>query len=180
VSKPDRNGISARLWRLPRELLLALINATAVLVIVAAILALVVLGRISNFAGNVASTMTEAALSKIDLPSRDVLANLRNLTDEVRSVGNALRDIRTRENPVLQAEIAKLREGLTALTASVDRLTSVKTILTDEAIGRLGRSVSDALTTMRGCVSGVGHGGDTSRGGLGLAGGDTGNDAVDR
>ena len=54
--------------------------------IVAAILALVAIVRIDNFAGNVVATMTEAALSKIDLPSKDVLANLRNLTEEVRAL----------------------------------------------------------------------------------------------
>ena len=86
MSEPDRNRISAKLWRLPGELLLALINATAILVIVAAILALVAIMRIDNFAGNVVATMTEAALSKIDLPSKDVLANLRNLTEEVRAL----------------------------------------------------------------------------------------------
>jgi hypothetical protein len=57
-----------------------------ILVIVAAILALVAIVRIDNFAGNVVATMTEAALSKIDLPSKDVLANLRNLTEEVRAL----------------------------------------------------------------------------------------------
>jgi hypothetical protein len=38
MAEPDRNGISARLWRLPGQLLLALINATSILVIAAAIL----------------------------------------------------------------------------------------------------------------------------------------------
>jgi hypothetical protein len=33
MTEPDGNGISARLWRLPGQLLLALINATAILVI---------------------------------------------------------------------------------------------------------------------------------------------------
>jgi hypothetical protein len=36
MAEPDGNRISARLWRLPAQLLLALINATAILVIVAA------------------------------------------------------------------------------------------------------------------------------------------------
>ena len=38
--EPDGSGISARLWRLPGQLLLALINATAIPAIVAAIVAL--------------------------------------------------------------------------------------------------------------------------------------------
>ena len=79
MTEPDRNGISARLWRLPGQLLLALINATAILVIVAAIFALVAIARIDHFAENVVATMTEAVLSKVDLPPKDVLANLRNL-----------------------------------------------------------------------------------------------------
>jgi len=96
LSEPDRNRIAVKLWQIPGRLLLALIDATAVLVIIAAILALVAIARIDNFAGNVVATMTEAALSKIDLPSRDVLANLRTLTEEVRALGNELREIRAR------------------------------------------------------------------------------------
>jgi hypothetical protein len=46
---------------------------------------------------------------------------------------------------------------LTALDANVDRLTSARTFLTDEAIGRLGRSVADTLTKLRGCASNVGE-----------------------
>jgi plasmid maintenance system antidote protein VapI len=157
LSKPHRNEIYARLRRLPVDFLLALINATAILVIVAAILALVVMVRIDNLAGRVVTTMTEAVLSKIDLPSKNVLANLRNLTEEVRTLGNTLRDIKVRENPAIQIEIARLKEALTVLNASVDRLVNTRTILTDEAIGQLGRAVTDTLTQMRGCTSKVGQ-----------------------
>ena len=157
MSKPHRNEISARLRRLPVDFLLALINATTLLVIVAAILALVVMVRIDNFAGRMATTMTEAVLSKIDLPSKNVLANLRNLTEEVRTLGNTLRDIKVGDNPVVQVEIARLKEALTALTVSIDRFANARTILTDEAIAQLGRAVTDTLTQMRGCTSKVGQ-----------------------
>jgi len=157
LSKPHRNEIYARQRRLPVDFLLALINATAILVIVAAILALVVMVRIDNLAGRVVTTMTDAVLSKIDLPSKNVLANLRNLTEEVRTLGNTLRDIKVGENPVIKSEIARLKEALTALNASVDRLANARTILTDEAIGQLGRAVTDTLTQMRGCTSKVGQ-----------------------
>ena len=157
MSEPDRNEISVRLRRLPVDFLLALINATAILVIVAAILALVAIVRIDNFAGKVVTTMTEAVLAKIDLPSKDVLANLRNLTEEVRTLGSTLREIKVGENPAVQFEIARLKEALTALNVSVDRLANTRTILTDEAIGQLGRAVTDTLTKMRGCASNVGQ-----------------------
>ena len=157
MSESDRNEIYARLRRLPVDFLLALTNATAILVIVAAILSLVVMVHIDSLAGRVVTTMTEAVLSKIDLPSKNVLTNLRNLTEEVRTLGNTLRDIKVGDNPVVQVEIARLKEALTALTVSIDRLANARTILTDEAIAQLGRAVTDTLTQMRGCTSKVGQ-----------------------
>jgi hypothetical protein len=153
MAEPDSSGISARLLRLPGQLLLALINATAILVIVAAIVALVAVARINHFAENIVATMTEAVLSKIDLPQKDTLANIRNLTAEVRTLGNTLREIKTGEHPALQPELAQLKQALTVLNVSVDRLGSARSILTDEAIGQLGRTVTDALTKLRDCSS---------------------------
>jgi hypothetical protein len=155
MAEPDGRGISARLWRLPGQLLLALINATAILVIVAAIVALVAIAQINRFAENVVATMTEAVLSKVDLPQKDVLANIRNLTAEVSTLGNTLREIKAGEHPALQPELAQLKEALTVLNVSVERLGSARSILTDEAIAQLGRTVTDALTKLRDCSSGA-------------------------
>ena len=156
MTERDHNGISARLWRLPGQLLLALINATAILVIVAAILALVTVARINHFAGNIVATMTEAVLSKVDLPSKDVLANIRELTGEVRALGNSLREIRSGENPVLQSEIVRLKDSLAALSTSVDRLRSSRSILTDEVAARFGETITQTLMNLRDCRPGVG------------------------
>jgi len=153
MAELDGSGISARLWRLPKQFLLALINATAILVIAAAIVALIAIARINHFAENIVTTMTEAVLAKVDLPQKDVLANLRDLTAEVRTLGNTLREIKTGEHPALQPELARLKEALTVLNVSVDRLGSARSILTDEAIGKLGRTVTDALTKLRDCSS---------------------------
>ena len=153
MAEPGGTAISARLWRLPGQLLLALINATAILVIVAAILALVAMARIEHFVGNTAATMTEAVLSKVDLPSRDVLANIRGLTGEVRALRVALGEIKAGENTVLQSEVARLREALTVLTASVDRLGSARSMLTDQAVTRLGGTITEALMRFRDCSS---------------------------
>ena len=157
MTEPDRNGITARLWKLPGQLLLALINATAILVIVAAILALVAIARIDHFAENVVATMTEAVLSKVDLPAKDVLANLRKLTAEVRALRDAVGGFKTGENPALQIEIAQLKEKLSVLNISVERLRSTRSILTDEAIAQLGRTATDALMKLRDCSSSVGQ-----------------------
>ena len=63
-SRAQSEAIFAKLRRLPMQVLLALINATAVLLIIAAILALVVMNRVNDFGENLAETMTEAVLSK--------------------------------------------------------------------------------------------------------------------
>ena len=64
---------------------------------------------------------------------------------------------KSRCEKTVQIEIARLKEALTALNVSVDRLTNTRTIFTDEAIGQLGRAIIDTLTKMRGCTSNVGQ-----------------------
>ena len=149
--------LSARLRRLPAQLLLALLNATAILVIIAAIVALVALAQINRIAENLVATMTEAVLSKVDLPNRDVLANIRNLTTEVSALGNTLREIKAGEHPALQSELAQLKDALTALQGSVDRLGSARSILTDKAIGEMGQTFAGALTKLRDCSASTRH-----------------------
>ena len=135
-------------------MLLAMINATAILVILAATLALLATARIHHFTENAVTTITEAVLSKLDLPPKDVLANLRSLTTEVRTVGNSLREIKAGENLALQSDIAQLKESLVTLKLSLDRLGSARSaIFSDETIGQLGRTVTDALTRLRDCSS---------------------------
>jgi len=151
MAELSHHGISARLWRLPGQLLLALINATAILVIVSAILALVTIARVEHFAGNVVEKMTDAVLSKIDLPSKGVLTNIGELSEEVRVLGNALQDIRERENPVLQLEIARLKDSLNTLRTSIDRLRSSRSIVTDAVAARFGETITQALMKLRDC-----------------------------
>ena len=159
MAEPDHHGISARLRRVPGQLLLALINATAIPTIAAAILALVAISRIEQFTGNIVATMTDAALSRVDLPSKDVLANIRELTGEVRALGNVLREVKAGESPVLQSEITQLKESLTALSTSADRLRSSRSILTDEVAARFGSTIAETVRKLRDCSSHVGPNG---------------------
>ena len=104
MAEPDGNGISARLWRLPGQLLLALINATAILVIVAAIVALVAIARINHFAENITANDDRGRAVESRPARKSVLANIQNLTAEVRTLGNTLREIKDGERPALQPE----------------------------------------------------------------------------
>jgi hypothetical protein len=99
--------------------------------------------------------MTGAVLSKVDLPSKEVLADLRNLAAEVRGAGNAIAQIKAGESSAFQLEIAKLKESLNVLRINVDRLGRARSMLTNEAIAQLGRRVGDTLISLRECRSGV-------------------------
>jgi hypothetical protein len=115
------------------------------------------MARIDHFAGNLVATMTEAVLSRVNLPSRGVLANLQTLTAEVRTLRNAVAEIRAGENSLLRSEIARLNETLTAVTVSIDRLGKARSMLTDQAIGQLAHAGTDALMKLRGCSLGGGQ-----------------------
>src|SRR3954451_3724588 len=120
MSEPVAPRASARLRRVPGQLVLALINATAILVIAAAILALVAMARIDHLAGRVAATMTDAVLAKAGGLPREVLADLPRLRAELQRFGYALRERKLGENAAVQAEAAQLREALAAARARLD------------------------------------------------------------
>ena len=65
-------GLVARLKRLPAQLLLALVNATALLVITACILLVVVLNRVDHAAETIAGKVTDATISRLDMSPADV------------------------------------------------------------------------------------------------------------
>ena len=74
-----------------------------------------------------------------------MLTNVRNLAAEIRTLDNSLPDGREKDDPVPRSEVARLKEVLSTLSTSINRLTSARTVLTDEAIGQLARSASDTL-----------------------------------
>jgi hypothetical protein len=157
MPEPDRNGIAARLRRLPFQLLLALVNATALLAIAAAVLVLVATVRIEQFVGNVAGTMTEAVLSKVDLPSKNVLANLQKLSAEVHALRSTLGEIKSGEQPLLRSEIERLKDAAVTLNANIDRLASARSAFTEEAIMRLGQAITGVLMRWRSCAPDAGR-----------------------
>jgi hypothetical protein len=90
LPEPHDRRLSTRLRRLPGQLLLALINGTAILVIIAAILALAASSKIAHLADYIASTMTDAVLSRVDVEPQQVLANVRSVAADVRTLVAAL------------------------------------------------------------------------------------------
>jgi hypothetical protein len=121
-------------------LLLSLINGTAILVIVAVILALVALSKVTHLADDVASTMTDAVLSRMDGKPQQVLANLQNVAAEDHALRGSLKQARAEGTARLDPEVAKLSDKLSALQATIEQLRQAKLSLIDEAVTRIGRA----------------------------------------
>ena len=147
MPEPDsyKKEVRARLRRLPLHLLLALINGTAILVIVAAILGLLALSRVNHLADNVASTMTDAVLSRINLEPQQVLATFKDVAADVDRLVGLLKQARSEGPSRLDPEVEKLSERLSALRASIKQLDEARSSLVDEAITRIGRALAETL-----------------------------------
>ena len=106
-SSSDQGELRKRLWKLPGQLLLALINGTAMLVIVAAILALVAVLKLTHLANDVTATMTDAVISRIDVKPQQVRANLQSVTTEVHELLKALKQARVEPSDTINPEVAE-------------------------------------------------------------------------
>lgn len=154
-SNSDKDELRKRLRKLPGQLLLAVINGTAVLVIVAAILALVTLLKLTHIANDITSTMTDAVLSRIDVKPQQVRANLQSVTADVHELLKALKQARVEAPDQINPEVTKLNDRLSALQVSIAQLREARSSLVDEAISRIGRALSESLQNFRECKPAV-------------------------
>jgi hypothetical protein len=157
MAETIQDNLGARLRRLPGQLLLSLVNATALLIIVAAILALIVFSRFEGFAGGVATTITDAVLARADVSADQARANLQAIAGEIRGMAAAIRDAKA-SAVQLNPKIETLSGQLTALQATIDRLIDSQALLTDAAIEKIGAEVTDGLMRLRACAPGAASG----------------------
>ena len=158
MSESDRSEFSTRLRALPRQLLLALINGTAILVIAASILAIIASSKVTHLAQNVASSMTDAVLSRIGGDPKQVVRELQSVSEDIKTLSATLERRRAEGPGPLGTEIARLNERLNSLQASIEQLLDVRSDLIDEALAKLGASLSEGLQNLRACPSGDGTG----------------------
>jgi len=152
MSDPANDDLSARLRKLPGQLLLALVNGTAVLVILAAILAIVATSKVTHLAHNVASTMTDAVLARVGEDPRHVVQNIQRVADDVHALTVALKQAKSEGLPGLGPEVARLNEKLDELQSNVKQLRDARSNLIDELVARVGNVANDALQNLGTCA----------------------------
>ncbi|MEJ2518449.1 MAG: hypothetical protein P8Y82_10960 [Methyloceanibacter sp.] len=142
---------SFRLRRLPGQLLLALLNGTAILVIAAALLALAATAKVTHLAENVAATMTDAVLSRVDVKPGRVIAKIDNLTTEIRSLRDALQQEKVERRADLDPAVRQLKEKLAHLEKAIENLSDARSRLVNEAAAQLSLSLGEVLQDFGSC-----------------------------
>jgi flagellar motility protein MotE (MotC chaperone) len=142
---------SFRLRRLPGQLLLALLNGTAILVIAAALLALAATAKVTHLAENVAATMTDAVLSRVDVKPGRVIAKIDNLTTEIRSLRDALQQEKVERRADLDPAVRQLKEKLARLEKAIENLSDARSRLVNEAAAQLSLSLGEVLQDFGSC-----------------------------
>jgi hypothetical protein len=151
MSEAARSELSTRLRRLPGQLMLAVVNGTAILVIVAAILAMVASSKVTHLAQNVASTMTDAVLSRVNASPRQVIQNIQRVSDDVHTLTVALSRTKTDGVSGLGPEVARLNERLGSLKANLEELQGARSDLIDELVTKAGNALGEAFRDLRAC-----------------------------
>ncbi|MCK7610606.1 hypothetical protein [Roseibium sediminicola] len=153
MSYHDTPGLGGRLLRLPGQLLLALVNATALLVIAACVLALIVLGRVETAGDRIAGTVTDAALARLDVSPADFKTRLDALDGRLEALSAQLADPDLQDHWEVARQLKELNENLAAIKVAAAGLGKAGPDVTAAAFDQAGELLTDALYAARGCES---------------------------
>ncbi|TYC51515.1 hypothetical protein FMN50_21385 [Rhodobacterales bacterium] len=145
------SGLGSRLIRLPGQLLLALVNATAVLVIVACVLALVVLHRIDTAGQRIGAHVTEAALSRLEITPTEFKARLGDIETRLRELSAQLSDPSRVDHWQVTEELRTLNRNLEEIRSAANALGAAAPQITSTAFDEAGDLLTRLLYSLRDC-----------------------------
>ena len=149
MSTQNRNaeGLGPRLRRLPGQFLLALVNATAILVIAAAVLAIIAVSRLESTAGRV----TDAVLAEIDVRPQDALDEIRDLSAEIQELRTAIANQASDEGSLLEPAIERFDARLHALQGQLNGLTEARRAVIRDGLESIAASLAEVAERLAGC-----------------------------
>lgn len=142
----------SRVGKFIKDLGLALLNATIVLIIIAAISVTVLLNRIDSFGQKAAANATNAALSAVGLNAEQTLQKLDDVSASLDGVKDAIKQAPIEPFSKQSMQLEKLSGQLADLNKLLAELASTRSVFTDRAIRKLGTTFSDSLIRVRDCV----------------------------
>lgn len=144
-------SLGRRLLRLPGQFLVALVNATAILVIAACVLAIIVLDRVNGAAESVASSVTDATLARLQVSPTEFKARLAVLDDRIAQIATKLETAGADQDGELVRQVAQLNATLADLKLAADGIKAAGPEVTDAAFRQAGTIVTESLLALRGC-----------------------------
>ncbi|GGB39189.1 hypothetical protein GCM10011316_09030 [Roseibium aquae] len=150
MSTRDRT-LGGRILALPGQFLLALINASAILVIVACVLVLMTLGRIETAGASLADAAAGAALARLDMTSETFQARLDRIEARLSAISTKLQDPEQQNAADLRRELSELTAMLQQVADTARALAVVQPEVTQAAIRQAGQTVTDSLLGLAGC-----------------------------
>ncbi|MBD1548749.1 hypothetical protein [Roseibium aggregatum] len=143
--------LGRRIRRLPGQLLLALINATAILVIVAAVLAILAIDRFETAGADLAADLTVKAVSQLGMTPEALKTKLASLEEKMETIRTDLAEAKQNDDGPLRTQIAELNDTLTNLKAAVVKIGDARPAVAEAAIKQIGATLTDMLLQLRNC-----------------------------
>jgi len=151
MSYYESPGLGSRLVRLPGQLLLALVNATALLVITACVLALIVLGRVEAAGERIAGAVTDAALARLDVSPAEFRTRLETLDERLESLSEQLANPDLQDHWEVAQQLKELNSNIADIRVAAAGLSAAGPDVTAAAFDQAGDLLTDALYAARGC-----------------------------
>ncbi len=148
---PANKDLAARLRKLPGQILLAMVNGTAILVILAAILAMIATSKITHLAQNVATTMTDTVLSEVGESPKKFVESIESISADIHTLTEKLTDAKSSTSAALEPKITALNERISSLETALEDLQAARSDLMDELASRVVNAVGDAFQQFRTC-----------------------------
>lgn len=151
MSYSDRPGLGARLVRLPGQLLLALVNATALLVIVACVLVIVVLNRVDAAGERIAGTVTDAALARLEVSPAEFKTRLETLDNRIAGLSEQLKNPDLSDHWEVSQQLKDLNGNLAQIRLAAEGLSAAGPDVMATAFEQAGKLLTGSLFALRGC-----------------------------
>ncbi|MEM9631703.1 MAG: hypothetical protein AAGA50_10285 [Pseudomonadota bacterium] len=149
-------SIGTRLKRLPGQFLVALLNATSILVIAACVLVIVMLNQIDTAGARIAASVTEATFSQMQISPAEFKTRLVALDQRIELLSERLANPELQQDGELKQQLTELNRNLTDLKEAAQSIRSAGPAVTSTAFEQAGDMVTDSLYALRGCRSNEG------------------------
>jgi len=144
-------SFGSRILALPGQFLLAFLNATAILVIVACVLVLMTMDRIETAGVSLADAAAGAALARLDMTPQDFQERVAGLDKRMEEISIQLQDPIRVDVRALRPELEALNANFSQVAGAAKVLSEAQPEMVEAAMRQAGQIVTDTLLGLTAC-----------------------------